>query len=182
MRSGYRLAMKAQLGNDASSSSNSLNGERCIWRDFWKIPAPPKVKIFAWRLATNGLATQENRRKSKLVIDDTCRISGSEQENAFHAVVSCPKSVALRQEIGQTWNTPDDTLLRYDGPDWLLLLLLDKLSGEDRVKFLLVLWRSWHLRNDSLFGQGKASVRSSSCFFKVSGKLFPKLRLVVQWM
>ncbi|EEE59033.1 hypothetical protein OsJ_10782 [Oryza sativa Japonica Group] len=166
VRSGYRLAMKAQLGNDASSSSNSLNGERCIWRDFWKIPAPPKVKIFAWRLATNGLATQENRRKSKLVIDDTCRISGSEQENAFHAVVSCPKSVALRQEIGQTWNTPDDTLLRYDGPDWLLLLLLDKLSGEDRVKFLLVLWRSWHLRNDSLFGQGKASVRSSVLFLQ----------------
>jgi hypothetical protein len=45
------------IGKTASSSSNT-NGERMVWKKLWALQLPPKVKVFAWKLAHNGLATQ----------------------------------------------------------------------------------------------------------------------------
>lgn len=55
--------------------------------------------------------------------------------------------------------------MRNDGPDWLLILL-DRLSPEERAKLLLVLWSSWFLRNDSLFGSGSSTVHGSVLFLQ----------------
>lgn len=50
---------------------------------------PPKVKVFAWHTATDSLAVQMNRKKHHQVIQDTCNICGSEDEEIFHALVNC---------------------------------------------------------------------------------------------
>lgn len=126
---------------------------------------PPKVKIFAWRLARDCLATQRNRKSRKLVSDSTCRTCGGEEEDGFHAVISCTRAKALRKEMREYWRLPADEELTNYGPDWLLLIL-EKLGTEERAQFVLVLWRSWFLRNDSLFGSGKASVRASVIFLQ----------------
>lgn len=45
-----------------------------------------------------------------------------------------------------------------------LLMILQHVSKDVRSCFLLVLWRAWFLRNDILFGAGRASVEGSFLF------------------
>jgi hypothetical protein len=60
VRSAYRLTL--DLRNiPPPTTSTSLNGDRSLWNLIWKADAPPKVKIFTWKLATNSLTVQTNR-------------------------------------------------------------------------------------------------------------------------
>lgn len=166
VRSAYHLALHNQLkANELGSSSSSTSGERKIWASLWTAPVPQKVKIFAWRLARECLATMENRKKRKLEIDSTCRICGLGGEDGFHAVISCTKATALRSLIREVWELPDERFLIRSGPDWLLIIL-DSINAESRAKFLLLLWRAWFLRNDSVHCSGKASVLGSLLFLQ----------------
>jgi hypothetical protein len=45
------------------------------------VPCPPKVRIFAWKLATNALATWENKHKRNLEISNICIISSVEYKD-----------------------------------------------------------------------------------------------------
>jgi hypothetical protein len=65
-----------------------------------------KVRIFAWRLATDALATQENRRRRALGRTATCQVCGMEDETGHHAVTRYTKAVALRSEVRKYWNLP----------------------------------------------------------------------------
>lgn len=61
---------------------------------------------------------------------------------------------------------PDERVLVHYGPDWLLLIL-DRMNDDERLQFLLLIWRaSWHLRNDSLFGSGKSPIQASVVFLQ----------------
>jgi hypothetical protein len=57
----------------------------------------------------------------------------------------------------------NEDLLRYTGPDWLLLLLRE-LNEDQGSKVLMVFWRAWHLRNDIIHGKGQGSVGESVGF------------------
>jgi hypothetical protein len=46
---------------------------------------------------------------------------------------------------------PDEKQFQVRGPDWLLLLL-DSVSRATGAHILLLFWRAWHLRNDSVMG------------------------------
>jgi hypothetical protein len=56
----------------------------------------PKVRVFAWKLARNRLATQEkNRNHRGLARSTICTICGNEIETGHHAVIGCTKPAAL---------------------------------------------------------------------------------------
>ena len=63
VRSACRLALKAQYLMNGQGSSTCHDGNRRLWNLIWSAPIPQKVKIFAWRLACDGLATQGNRKR-----------------------------------------------------------------------------------------------------------------------
>lgn len=163
VRSAYRLAWLNKFHPDGEGSSRETDGDRSIWRRIWSTPVPPKVRIFAWRLARNYLATQKNRCKRKLQAVATCTICGQGEEDEFHAVISCTRPRALRETLRASWRLPDERSLSKLGPGWLLGGL-DKLSENERAQFLLVLWRAWYLRNDCVFGSGQATVKGSASF------------------
>ena len=100
VRSAYRLAvsLQKQSKNPASSSTNDTDNQS-IWDIIWKAKVPEKIKIFGWRVATNTLPTNKNKWKRTLEVDNVCKICGTEEEDEFHAVVSCTKSKALRHEM-----------------------------------------------------------------------------------
>jgi hypothetical protein len=78
---------------------------------------PPKVRIFGWKLATDGLATQDKRRRRGLAPSDMCAVCGNGAETGHHAVVSCTNAAALWSEMRKTWCLPDGMQLQYTGPD-----------------------------------------------------------------
>jgi hypothetical protein len=79
-----------------------------------------------------------------------CTICGMDEEMDYHALNRCTRAVALIHEMISIWRLPDETRLVYSGPDWFLLLLVS-LPQDKKENLLLVLWRTWHLRNDVIF-------------------------------
>ena len=124
VKSAYRLALNLKNNkSETGSSSDATNGERRLWNIIWKAQVPQKIRIFAWRAATNSLAVQVNRVKHHQTTIGLCSICGVEDECVFHALVRCPKVWALRMAVREVWNLPDDEIFNFSGPDWLLILL-----------------------------------------------------------
>lgn len=118
-----------------------------LWQQFWKIPIPEKIKIFAWRLINDGLSTKENKVRRMEVIS-TCEICGMQAESGHHAVVMCPHAKLLRDAMKEEWDLPDDEKLGDTGLEWLLVFL-GELDIDDGARLLLLLWRTWFVRNRS---------------------------------
>ncbi|VAH99193.1 unnamed protein product [Triticum turgidum subsp. durum] len=164
--SAYRLAysIKYEACLSASRSTNNAN-DRSIWDIIWKAKVPEKIKIFGWRVATNTLPTKKNKWKRTLEVHSTCNICGNDEEDEFHAVVSCTKSKALRNEMRGIWDLPSEKLFGYTGVDWLQNLLLP-CNSETRSKVLLLLWRCWFLRDDCVHNKGKEFIGRSVLFLQ----------------
>jgi len=67
------------------------NGEVLhVWKKNWKTTVPNIVKVFMWRFCKNGLPTQANLIKRKVVDDPLCPICGVVVETTGHILWSCP--------------------------------------------------------------------------------------------
>ena len=89
---------------DTSNSHQNQSQGRSSWDLIWKTKVPPKVWVFGWRVATDSLVTKRNKWRRTLEVDSTCNICGKDEENAYHATVSCPKAIALRHAMRKVWN------------------------------------------------------------------------------
>jgi hypothetical protein len=120
VRSAYHLAVQLDRANqNMAGCSSRPEGNKPIYNDIWKATVPPKVRVFAWRLSQDSLATQTNRKTKTLEKDAICQLCGMEEESSYHAVVRCMKAVALQHEICKHWSLPGELQFRYSGPDWL---------------------------------------------------------------
>ena len=129
----------------------------------WKAKVPEKVKVFGWRIVTNSLATKHNAFRRTIADDSVCGICGRCAEDEYHAVITCTRSVALRQAMRAFWEMPKESDFRYTGLDWLQLLLLSQVE-EVRTKLMLIMWQAWSLRNNVIHGDGKDTVSDSVQF------------------
>jgi hypothetical protein len=86
VRSAYNLALDLR-NKTPPSSSTSMNGDRGLWKTIWASKAPPKVKIFTWKLATNSLVIQLNRSMRLHNVLPVCSICGLEDETGYHATM-----------------------------------------------------------------------------------------------
>jgi hypothetical protein len=86
-----------------------------------------------------------------------------ENEDGYHAVMTCTVAKAIRQEARKIWELPLETDLVYTGKDWVTVLL-DKLDEETKTKIMFIWWRAWHHRNNIIFDTGKASITHSVRF------------------
>ena len=66
VKSAYRLAATnlEQVSHTPSSSTRDPN-DRSIWDLIWKTKVPRKICIFAWRVATNTLATKKTNGRER---------------------------------------------------------------------------------------------------------------------
>lgn len=62
VRSVYRLALQSTPEQCNFPASSVLpDGADLCWAKIWGPSVPPKVKVFAWKAASNGLATESNK-------------------------------------------------------------------------------------------------------------------------
>jgi ribonuclease HI len=166
VRSAYRLAYNLKHRNrDVGSSSNNPNGVRSIWNKIWKAKVQPKIRVFGWRLATDTLATKNNKWRRTLEVNNLCSICGNGTEDSHHATVVCTKATALRHAMRRIWYLPKEESFRQTGKDWLQILLaqVDDITG---ARILKLLWRAWHLRNDIIHENGKETIERSVSFLE----------------
>ena len=82
VKSAYRLATQiSERDNPPSSSSSNSSDNRSIWNLIWQAQVPPKVNITGWRIATESLATRENKQHRTLEKMATCMICGMEDDD-----------------------------------------------------------------------------------------------------
>lgn len=163
VRSAYKLALDLQNLDSQTGSSVSPGGDRSLWNLVCKAPVLPKVRMFAWKLATNSLAVQQSRSRRLKKEQPTCSICGMEEEDGFHEVIRCTKAKALRDALRVHWSLPEEHDLLNSGCDWVLVLLAN--SAIDVRRNLLLFWRrTWFLRNDVIFGKGDKSINDSANF------------------
>lgn len=110
-------------------------------------PAPPKVRVFAWRVMTNSLATWANKASRRLELTDVCPLCGVEREDGFHALCRCPLARELWRVMALDWNIPKVESIRNTGPEWLFTLL-EPLDETARLVVIMIMWRIWHVRNE----------------------------------
>lgn len=87
VRSAYRLAFNDSHQAPAGSTSTAPAGDRSLWNLIWKADVPPRVRHFAWRVATGTLPTTWNKWKRKLGNDGQCKVCGTEPETEAHALL-----------------------------------------------------------------------------------------------
>jgi len=147
VRSAYKLGVNSKdVDSDLRSSSRHPDGSRPVWKKFWSLPIPHKVRIFAWKLIHGGLATNSNKHRRRLEPDAKCSICGSEEETGYHAVMQCDHAKALRGAMRTCWPLPEERHLRLTGPEWLLNVI-DLAEADAAGQLILILWRSWFVRN-----------------------------------
>lgn len=148
VRSAYKLGMSFYAPEpNAGATSMRPDGSRSSWNFIWKAPVPQKVRIFAWKLATNCLATRRNKKERHLELMSTCLVCGNGEEDSFHTFCVCPPARALWEAMGDCWGIPPVQTVRNEGEEWLLILLA-KVSEDQRTMMLMMLWRIWHVRNE----------------------------------
>ena len=74
------------------------------------------------------------------------------------------------------WLVPDGSLLQFSRPDWFLLLL-DRLSKEERSMIILIFWRNWRDHNSITHGGGRLSIDASACALRALQRTFFRKQL-----
>lgn len=160
VNSAYRLALRREHGEGEIGTSSTPTDGRKVWKSLWSTQVPEKVKVFAWKVANNGIPTQANKCYRHLVQHENCEMCGFEREDCYHACVMCPHAVALRHAMREHWVLPSEEDLRYTGPQWLLILT-SKYSEQVVANLLMLMWRVWSVRNGALRASQKISVDGS---------------------
>ena len=122
----------------ATAMSRAPDGHRAIWKIIWGCPAPPKVRVFAWRIVTNSLATWANKFSRHLELTNICPLCGVEREDGFHAMCRCPLARDLWRAMEKDWLIPKVDTIENDGPEWLFMLL-NPLSDTTRMVILMIM-------------------------------------------
>jgi hypothetical protein len=104
-------------------SSTNPTGERKVWDLVWKANFPPKLRIFAWRVASDSLGTRRNLNRRIATVNTTCSICGCVVEDSHHALISCTVARALREELRMQWVLPDELAFRESQKKWIFALL-----------------------------------------------------------
>jgi hypothetical protein len=100
VQSVYKLALEGEHAEMRQTSSSSHpDGTRPLYKKIWLMKVLPKARVFAWKLAQEGLATNSNRKCHHLMWDATSQICGWEAETGFHAVIRWTKARALCHEL-----------------------------------------------------------------------------------
>lgn len=145
VRSAYKLASDEVSNPCIASTSAQPDGSRIGWNYIWRNAAPPKVQAFAWRLATDSLATWNNKTKRNLEINTICPVCGREEEDSFHVFCTCNHAVRLWKAMEKEWSLPERTSIKHTGSDWFFIFLSEL---QEDVRIMLLFWRIWYVRNE----------------------------------
>ena len=91
VKSGYHLAVRiSSLGTRGSVLNCSLL--RRFWKSLRRLPIPHKVKHFAWRAYRKALPTKVNRKRRKVLANESCDWCKVMPKTTRHALWGCLKT------------------------------------------------------------------------------------------
>ena len=64
-----------------------------LWKSIWSLCAPPKVKLFVWKLIHNGVPVRQKLKSCFVNVDDKCPRCNDAVESIQHCFISCQHSL-----------------------------------------------------------------------------------------
>lgn len=129
-----------------SSSPTSSKSIRGLWRKIWKLPRPPKIKQFLWRVAHNSLAFKLNIKRKGIQLDTRCPVCFRFDEDGAHCFLKCKAAQQCWRELSlEIFRL---SLLQARSSKefvWEILTLKPDIC----LRVVVLLWRWWDVRNKS---------------------------------
>ena len=123
--SAYKLAFnELPVQCSYGSTSHRPTGEDSCWKRIWNSSVPPKVKNFAWRAASNDLATEEKKLSRQMKVTGLCRICNREKEDVTHALYRCPHENYLWKAMRECWQLPTGSDMQVPSRSWFHTLVM----------------------------------------------------------
>ncbi|KAL0345632.1 UNVERIFIED_CONTAM: hypothetical protein Sradi_4394500 [Sesamum radiatum] len=72
------------LPSSSNTTLHTISGRGSLWSWLWRVRAPPKVKLFMWKLCREALPTLEILASRTGAIDTACAICGMDGELVKH--------------------------------------------------------------------------------------------------
>jgi hypothetical protein len=95
VRSSYRLlAMQRSTDVSGSGSSSSF-----YWKKLWRLPVPPKVRSFWWRVIKRFIPARQILKERHMEQIGFCHACGRGDESIFHALFECTWAKIFWQEM-----------------------------------------------------------------------------------
>ncbi|XP_078150904.1 uncharacterized protein LOC144546233 [Carex rostrata] len=120
---------------------------------WWKLPLPPKIKIFMWLVSQNRILTKSNLRKKGWDGDTTCVFCDND-ETANHLFLTCP----LAMQIWQLWCPSRSITVGWSTITEIISYAVS-LPAHHRTVFLILVsaicWTLWKHRNEICFQNSK---------------------------
>ncbi|KAL6175961.1 hypothetical protein ACLB2K_052599 [Fragaria x ananassa] len=134
IKTAYHLARRRVLDYGSVPNPSSL-----LWNNIWKDKVPSKVKVCAWKAASNILPTRSRLSEWGVDIDTQCPICEEEVESPIHALRDCSHAT-------ECLHLAQVPLLLYSNSvyDWLVSAVFVPTIFPI---LLMNLWAVWRSRN-----------------------------------
>ncbi|KAE8804042.1 hypothetical protein D1007_20004 [Hordeum vulgare] len=173
------LKLRRELEFNPGSASAQPSGDRPLWKLIWDTKVPPKLKNFAWQVASGSLPTDVEKKRRHFDLNGFCQVCDREQESSFHALLACPHAANLWDTMRLYWPLPDRLQTNFTGKEWLFTLL-DEAPVSVRSRIIMVLWRSWYVRNEIIHGKTPPPLDVSSAFLQSYHNTFSQISSSVE--
>jgi len=130
VKSAYQVA-RARVQAQTATSSDATG--KSFWRLIWKLDVPPRIKVFAWKVGAQALATKMNLAIRVPAVDMRCDICGAVEELDVHVLFLCP----LAREV---WSHSGFEDALWQGGGLTALDIMGRLRTSCLWTGLLILW------------------------------------------
>ncbi|XP_048494508.1 uncharacterized protein LOC125494760 [Beta vulgaris subsp. vulgaris] len=122
---------------------------RQVWQRLWSSKIQPRVKMFGWKVAHNGVLVRLNLVKKGMKLDQICPRCGEADESLEHMLMFCEGSrrVWYLSPLRLDVSTVRGGRVR----DWVAFLESNKKEDECWALFWMLCWNIWVGRNAWVF-------------------------------
>ena len=160
VKSSYHWLHSGEIPLQHRRSALLASINKKVWMCIWQLEAPPKIRMFMWRILHRALATRLDLSKRHVVVSPTCHICNKEDESVEHMLLMCPwvEPVWFGSQLNYKVNmTEIDTF-----QNWLFSLILTNMgSKRDKNRILshvaFACWNIWKERCHAIFNQKTVS-------------------------
>uniref|UniRef100_A0A803PE40 Reverse transcriptase domain-containing protein n=1 Tax=Cannabis sativa TaxID=3483 RepID=A0A803PE40_CANSA len=134
-------------GMESASTSH-----KDLWKLFWNLKLPSKIKIFAWRVIQNFLPVAAALYKKKVLTSAACSLCSQARESIGHALFQCKHAKA----VWRHFNYPIDFNKAQNmvGGDYIFHLAT-LLSQQELELVFVIMWVIWTDRNKINHGESR---------------------------
>jgi hypothetical protein len=156
VRSAYKLMI--ELRRDVEAASSAGGPDKLFWKKLWRLPVPPKVRNFWWRVIKGFVPSKVVLCSRHIERIGFCEACGQE-ENVRHAIFECTCAKLFWQEIK---NTTSIKVPALHPQTWAMDMVEGiKVQQAEACVILCGAWAVWTERNARTHGESSRSLIQS---------------------